>query len=67
MAAPPFAPLVAPTDPIWGVMETMQRRGLDGLAVEEDGRLVGMVTRESAADAVRPRLPAGFRGRGRGR
>lgn len=67
MTAPPLAPLVAPTDPIWGVMETMQRRGLDGLAVVAEGRLVGMVTRESAADAVRSRLPMVFPRRGRRR
>jgi Zn-dependent protease/CBS domain-containing protein len=58
MATPPQAPLVGPADAIWGVMETMQRRGLDGLAVVEEGHLVGMVTRESAAEAMRTRLPA---------
>ncbi len=58
MATPPLAPLVGPADAIWGVMETMQRRGLDGLAVVEEGRLVGMVTRDSAAEAMRSRLPA---------
>ena len=67
MAVPPLAPLVAPTDAIWKVMETMQRRGLDGLAVVEEGRFVGMVTRESAAEAVRSRLPAIPVWRGRGR
>ena len=67
MAAPPLAPLVATTDPIWAVMETMQRRSLDGLAVVEEGRLVGMITRESAAEAVRSRLPTGLLGRGRRR
>ncbi len=67
MASPPQAPLVAPTDEIWKVMETMQQRGLDGLAVVEEGRLVGMVTRESLVTAVRSRLPmiAVWRGRGR--
>lgn len=60
MATPPLAPLVRPGDAIWGVMETMQARGLDGLAVVEEGRLVGMVTRESAAEAMRTRLPAAF-------
>ena len=65
MAVPPLAPLVAPTDAIWKVMETMQRRGLDGLAVVEEGRLVGMVTRDSAAEAMRSRLPAAVDWRGR--
>jgi Zn-dependent protease/CBS domain-containing protein len=57
MATPPQAPLVGPADAIWDVMEMMQRRGLDGLAVVEEGRLVGMVTRDSAAEAMRSRLP----------
>lgn len=64
MAAPPQAPFVAPGDAAWGVMETMQKRGLDGLAVVEEGRLVGMVTRESAGEAMRSRLPATFFWRG---
>jgi len=66
MATPPQAPIVAPTDAIWSVMEAMQRRGLDGLAVVEEGRLVGMVTRDSAAEVMRTRLPVAlFWGRGR--
>lgn len=67
MATPPLAPLVGPADAIWGVMETMQRRGLDGLAVVEEGRLVGMVTRDSAAEAMRARLPTATLLRGRRR
>ncbi len=67
MATPPHAPFVAPTDAIWGVMETMQKRGLDGLAVVEEGRLVGVVTRESVGQVMRSRLPATFFWRGRGR
>jgi Zn-dependent protease/CBS domain-containing protein len=67
MAVPPQAPLVAPGDQIWTVLEAMQRRGLDGLAVVEEGRLVGMVTRESAAAVVRARLPLVDQRRGRGR
>jgi Zn-dependent protease/CBS domain-containing protein len=65
MAVPPQAPFVAPGDAAWGVMETMQRRGLDGLAVVEEGSLVGMVTRESASEALRSRLPATYFWRGR--
>ena len=64
MAKPPQAPLVAPGDPIWTAMETMQRRRLDGLAVVEEGRLVGMVTRASAAEAMRARLPRPVPARG---
>ena len=67
MVTPPQAPLVAPTEAIWTVMETMQRRGLDGLAVVEEGRLVGMVTRDSAAEVVRSRLPVAPSWRGRRR
>lgn len=67
MATPPDAPFVAPAEGIWGVLETMQRRGLDGLAVVEEGRLVGMVTRESAGEVVRARMPAVMFWRGRGR
>jgi Zn-dependent protease/CBS domain-containing protein len=58
MATPPAAPLLATTDGIWACLEVMQRRGLDGLAVVEEGRLVGMVTRESASAVLRSRLPA---------
>ncbi len=65
MATPPQAPLVGPGDAIWGAMETMQRRGLDGLAVVQDGRLAGMVTRDSAAEAMRSRIPATVVWRGR--
>ena len=58
MAKPPLAPLLTRAESLWAVMETMQRRGLDGLAVVEEGRLLGMVTRDSAAEAMRDRLPA---------
>jgi Zn-dependent protease len=64
MAAPPQAPFVSAADPLWGALETMQRGGLDGLAVVEEGRLVGMVTRESASEVMRSRLPATFFWRG---
>lgn len=67
MASPPQTPLAAPGDAIWPTMETMQRQRLDGLAVVEDGRLVGLVTRESASEAMRARLPATMFWRGRGR
>ncbi len=58
MAVPPQAPLLALGDPIWTALEVMQRRALDGLAVVEDGRLAGMVTRDSAGAAIRAHLPA---------
>lgn len=67
MAVPPGSPLVAPGDALWPVMETMQLRGLDGLAVVEEGRLVGMITRDSAAEAIRGRLPSWLLWQGRQR
>lgn len=67
MAVPPRAPLLAPDASLWGAMEAMQRSALDGLAVVEDGRLIGVLTRDSAADAIRSRMPAELFWRGRRR
>jgi len=67
MATPPQAPLLTPTDAIWSTVEILERRGLDGLAVVEEGRPVGLVTRESAAETMRAHLPAMLVWRGRGR
>jgi CBS domain-containing protein len=47
MVVPPAAPLLAPTDELWPAVELMNRIGVDGLAVVVDGRLDGMVMRES--------------------
>ena len=53
MQVPPSAPILAPDDGLWLAADLMRERGLDGLAVATDGRLVGMVTRTSVEAAVR--------------
>lgn len=58
MSAPPGAPFLAPDDRLWEALEILQRTGLDGLAVVEDGRVAGMLTRRAAADAIRARIRA---------
>ena len=47
MVAPPVAPFLAPDDDLWPAMDLMNRIGVDGLPVVVDGRLEGMVMRES--------------------
>jgi Zn-dependent protease/CBS domain-containing protein len=58
MAAPPQAPVLAPSDALWDAVEAMNEGGLDGLAVADGGRLAGLVTRDSLADAIRSRAAA---------
>ena len=53
MAAPPQAPVLAPSDALWDAVEAMNEAGLDGLAVADEGQLAGLVTRESLADTIR--------------
>jgi Zn-dependent protease len=70
MVSPPLAPILAPGDALWDAIELLSRRGLDGLAVVEDGLLAGMLTLDSAGVAIRARVPEsmlGGRGRGTGR
>lgn len=70
MVSPPLAPILAPGDSLWDAIELLNRRGLDGLAVVEDGLLAGMLTLDSAGVAIRARVPEsmlGGRGRGKGR
>jgi Zn-dependent protease len=52
MASPPAAPLLAAGDDLWAAVELMNRHGFDGLAVVDDGALVGMVTRESIGELI---------------
>lgn len=59
MTTPPSAPFLRPDDPVWTALELLQKSGVDGLAVVEDGRLAGMLTRRAAAEAIRDRLAAG--------
>jgi Zn-dependent protease/CBS domain-containing protein len=52
MASPPAARFLAPGEDLWPAVEMMDRQGLDGLAVVADGRLEGIVTRESIGDLI---------------
>lgn len=58
MAVPPQAPLLAPDDALWDALDVMNGGGLEGLAVAIDGRLAGILTRDSVAEAVRMRAQA---------
>ena len=58
MAVPPQAPILAPGDPLWDAVDLMNTQGLDGLAVAIDGRLEGLLTRDSIGALVL-RLGAG--------
>jgi CBS domain-containing protein len=58
MAAPPQTPLLAPDDPLWDALDAMNSSGLEGLAVAVEGRLAGMLTRDSVSEAVRARAAA---------
>ena len=55
MAKPPAAPLVTPDADLGGTAELLGRLGLDGLAVVEDERLMGVITRETIRSLVRLR------------
>ena len=58
MAVPPLAPVLTPDDPLWEALDTMNSGGIDGLAVAVEGRLAGMLTRDSVSQAVRSRAAA---------
>ena len=58
MASPPQTPVLAPDDALWDALDLINQGGLDGLVVAEDGRLAGVLTRRSLANAVRDRLVA---------
>ncbi len=53
MAKPPRMVTLGPDLPLVTGLERLQRAGLDGLPVVEDGALIGVLTRRSAGDAVR--------------
>jgi Zn-dependent protease/CBS domain-containing protein len=55
MVRPPRLTFLSPGDALRGALERMQRAGLDGLPVTEDGRLVGVLTRRAIARFVQPR------------
>jgi len=52
MAKPPRLTFLAPTDALKGALERIQRAGLDGLPVVDDGRLAGVLTRRGVAEFV---------------
>jgi len=56
MAVPPQAPLLAPGDALWDVVDTLNGSGQDGLAVVDGGRFAGMITREGIAVVMRQRV-----------
>jgi Zn-dependent protease/CBS domain-containing protein len=59
MVVPPQAPILAPGDPLWDVVDTLNASGLDGLAVVDGGLFAGMITREAIAVVMRQRIAAG--------
>lgn len=67
MAAPPQAPFLALRDALWDAVDTINQAGLDGMAVVDEGRFAGMVTRESIAEVIRSRLEGREAGNPRGR
>jgi Zn-dependent protease len=58
MATPPQAPVLAPDDDLWAALDVINQSGLDALAVAEDGRLAGLLTRRSLGKAVQTLLAA---------
>ena len=67
MARPPRLPIVSEGDGLVNAVERLQRSGLDGLPVVEDGRLVGVLTRRSIGFAVQARTGRGEPPKGRPR
>jgi len=58
MAVPPQVPVLSPDDDVWDALDLINQAGLDGVAVAEDGRLAGLLTRRSLSAAVRDRVAA---------
>jgi len=59
MARPPRLTFLAPDEPLKTALERIQRSGLDGLPVLEDGRLAGVLTRRSIAAFVQAQTRKG--------
>lgn len=53
MAVPPQVPVLAPSDALWDAVELINEGTLDGLAVADDGRLAGLLTRDGLAVSIR--------------
>lgn len=66
MAIPPQAPILQPGDGLWTALDAINQSGLDGLAVAEDGRLAGVLTRNGLARAVADRMIGRASGSDRG-
>lgn len=58
MVRPPRLTFLAPADPLRVALERLQRAGLDGLPVVDDGKLVGVLTRRGAAVYLQGRSKA---------
>jgi Zn-dependent protease len=58
MAVPPQAPFLEAGDALWDAVDTLNQAGLDGLAVVEEGRFVGIITREAIGAVMRDRVRA---------
>lgn len=52
------APLLAGDSPLWDALEALRRSRVDGLPVVDGDALTGVLTRRSAANAIRERLRA---------
>jgi Zn-dependent protease/CBS domain-containing protein len=59
MIRPPRLTLLSPGEPLKLALERLQRAGLDGLPVVDDGKLVGVLTRRGAAVYLQGRSKAG--------
>jgi Zn-dependent protease/CBS domain-containing protein len=59
MVRPPRLTFVHSTDPLRGALERIQRAGLDGLPVVDDGQLVGVLTRRGVGTFVQQRSGTG--------
>ena len=59
MAAPPKLSFIGPDADLKGALEQLQRAGLDGLPVIDDGRLVGVLTRRGIGRLVQARKGGG--------
>jgi len=55
MVGPPRMPVVGSEVRLLGALERLQRSGLDGIPVIDDGRLVGVLTRRSVGKVVASR------------
>jgi Zn-dependent protease/CBS domain-containing protein len=59
MVTPPQAPFLVADGDLWAAVDQMNQLGQEGLAVvDAEGRLVGMLTRDSVGEVVRARSTA---------